>query len=200
MDAGTLMDLDADPNPVVGPRLVEAFSYAVELHANQARKSTTIPYVTHLMAVCSLALEDGADEDGAIAALLHDGPEDQGGQVILDEIRRRFGDHVAEMVEGLTDTLEDPKAPWRPRKEAYLERLRSEPEDVLRVSLADKLHNARSMLVDLTASPDGFWDRFSAGCDDQAWYFGELLRIFKNQRPPSRNLPEFGRVVDALFG
>ena len=197
---------DEVPSPVVGERLADAFAYAVDLHARQARKGTTIPYVTHLMAVCSLALEDGADEDAAIAALLHDGPEDQGGQVTLDEIRRRFGERVADLVEGLTDTLEVQKPAWRPRKEAYLERLRSEPEDVMRVSLADKLHNARSMLVDLTASPDDLWGRFNAGRAEQAWYFGELLAVFEQRlskspsRPESRNLPEFRRIVRELFG
>lgn len=192
-------DIEAHPNPVVGPRLVEAFRYAVKLHAKQARKGTAIPYVTHLMSVCSLALEDGADEDAAIAALLHDGPEDRGGQAVLDEIRQRFGDRVADIVYGLTDTLELKKPAWRARKEAYLERLRREPEDVLRVSLADKLHNARSMLVDQTDGGDGLWTRFHAGRDEQAWYFGELLSVFEERLPKSRNLPEFRRIVRELF-
>lgn len=187
------------PSPVVGERFADAFAYAVELHARQARKGTTIPYVTHLMAVCSLALEDGADEDAAIAALLHDGPEDQGGQVVLDDIRQRFGDRVTDIVDGLTDTLEDPKPPWRQRKEAYLVRLRDEPEEVLRVSLADKLHNARSILVDATAPDTDVWGRFNAGRDEQAWYFAELLSIFEQHLCSSRNLPEFRRVVGELF-
>lgn len=199
MDSGTLMDLDADPNPVVGPRLVEAFNYAVELHAKQARKDTAIPYVTHLMAVCSLALEDGATEDEAVAALLHDGPEDQGGQSVLDEIRRRFGDRVADIVYGLTDTMEDPKPLWRPRKEAYLDRLAEEPDYVLRISLADKLHNARSILIDEIAGLAVF-DRFNAGRQEQAWYFRKLLSVFERRIPKSRNLPEFRRIVGELFG
>ncbi len=152
-----MTDEERLPEPILGDRLAEAAGYAVELHARQARKGTTIPYVMHLFAVCSLALEDGADEDEAIAALLHDGPEDQGGQATLDEIGRRFGPVVAMLVDGLTDTLEDPKPAWRPRKEAYMKRLAGEPESVMRVSIADKLHNiARSRSISRTAgSPPG---------------------------------------------
>lgn len=191
---------DQVANPIVGKRLIEAFEYAVKLHATQARKGTTIPYVTHLLAVCSLALEDGANQDEAVAALLHDGAEDQGGQAVLDDIRARFGDRVATIVHALSDTLEEPKPDWRPRKQAYLRRLRREPREVLRVSLADKLHNARSMLLDSLASPKDFWGRFNAGQQEQAWYFGELLRIFEARMPKSRNLPEFRRLVQELFG
>lgn len=186
----------ATPDPVLGERFTEAVAYAVELHANQARKATRIPYVTHLLAVCSLVLEDGGTEDEAIAALLHDGPEDQGVQAILDEIGRRFGAQVAAMVDGLSDTLEDPKPPWRERKAAYLGRLREEPASVLRVSLADKLHNLRSIAAD----GDGVWDRFNASKPEQAWYFGELVAIFEERLPDSRNLREFQRLVDEVFG
>ena len=184
------------PDPVLGDRFNEAVAYAVELHANQARKGTTTPYLTHLLAVCSLVLEDGGTEDEAIAALLHDGPEDQGGQAVLDEIGRRFGPDVAAMVDGLSDTMETPKPPWRERKEAYLERLRREPESVLRISLADKLHNLRSIAVD----GDSVWDRFNAPKVEQAWYFGELLAIFEERLGDSRNLPEFRRAVADVFG
>ncbi len=169
----------------------------VELHRNQARKGTAIPYVTHLFAVCSLVLEDGGTEDEAIAALLHDGPEDQGGEPVLAEIRRRFGDEVAGMVEGLSDSMtsgDEEKEAWRPRKERYLERLETEPESVLRISLADKLHNARSMAVDWPRG-ETLWDRFHAGKEDQAWYFGRAPRIFEERIPESRNLPAFRLVV-----
>src|ERR1700752_1864793 len=127
-----MSDQDGPPDPILGDRFAQAASYAVELHARQARKGTRIPYVTHLFTVSSLALEDGADEDAAIAGLLHDAAEDQGGKATLDEIGRRFGPIVEMLVDGLTDTLEDPKPAWRPRKEAYLKRLAGEPESVLR--------------------------------------------------------------------
>ena len=176
--------------------------YAIELHRTQLRKGTSIPYVTHLFAVCSLVLEDAGTEDEAIAALLHDGPEDQGGEVVLDEIRGRFGDRVAELVAGLSDAMPsrgEAKAPWRTRKEEYLRHLAEAPDGVLRVSLADKLHNARSILVDWGNVGEAVWTRFSAGRSQQAWYYGELLAIFERRLAASRNLPELRRVIGDLF-
>ncbi len=195
-----MSEVELEPVPVMSDRFVGAVAYAVELHANQARKGTTIPYVTHLFAVCSLVLEDGGSEDEAIAALLHDGPEDQGGQPVLDEIRRRFGEQVAAIVDGLSDTLLDPKPPWDERKRAYIKRLDGEPERVLRVSLADKLHNLGSIATDLLDSRDQVWTRFNAGREDQAWYYRELLAAFERRLPGSRNLPAFRRLVREVFG
>jgi len=183
-------------------RFAQAALYAIELHRMQTRKATAIPYVSHPFAVCGLVLEDGGSEDEAIAALLHDGPEDQGGTLVLDEIRRRFGDAVAAIVAGLSDTMPAPgeeKAPWRERKEAYLRQLASAPASVLRVSLADKLHNARSILVDLGIAGEGVWDRFNAARADQAWYYGSLLGVFRERLPGSRNLPGLTRVLAELF-
>lgn len=188
------------PNPILGPRSVEAFAYASELHAGQARKGTAIPYLSHLMSVCALVLEDGGTEDEAIAALLHDGPEDQGGVAVLDQIGERFGTGVAALVSGLSDTFEADKPAWRPRKEGYLARLETEPASVLRVSLADKSHNLRSVAVDLGLHGEELWDRFNAGRDDQAWYNRALLDVFRRRLPDSRNLPEYARLVDDVFG
>jgi (p)ppGpp synthase/HD superfamily hydrolase len=186
---------ERDPDPILGERFTAAVAYAVELHARQARKATRTPYAAHLLAVCSLVLEDGASDDEAIAALLHDGPEDQGGQAVLDEIGRRFGPAVADMVLALSDTLEDPKPPWRPRKEAYLARQRLEPEPVLRISLADKLHNLRSIATD----GDTVWARFNADKASEAWYFRSLLAVFEERIPGSHNLAEFQRLVGEVF-
>ena len=183
-------------------RFDRAVLFAIELHRSQLRKGTAIPYVTHLFAVCSLVLEDGGTEGEAIAALLHDGPEDRGGVAVLDAIRDRFGPAVAEMVEGLSDAMPAPgeaKAPWRTRKEAYLRHLADAPESVLRISLADKLHNARSMLVDVETDGEAVWSRFNAGRDEQAWYYRALLAIFERRLPRSRNLPELRRVIRGLF-
>lgn len=191
---------DPLPHPVLGDRFSDAVSYAIHLHSHQARKSTSIPYLTHLMTVCSLVLEDGGDEDQAIAALLHDGPEDQGGEAVLDQIRRRFGDAVAHIVEGLSDTLEEPKPRWGRRKMEYLVRLREEPTAVLRVSLADKLHNLRSVAVDEVELGDKVWTRFSASRIRQRWYYCRLLAVFELHLPDSRNLPEFRRLVSEVFG
>jgi (p)ppGpp synthase/HD superfamily hydrolase len=180
---------------MLGPRLVRAMAYALELHGEQVRKATSIPYLSHLLSVCALVLEDGGTEDESIAALLHDGPEDQGGQATLDEIRRRFGTEVAAMVDGLSDTLEDPKPPWPERKAVYLERLRGESASVLRISLADKLHNLRSVATDLELLGDDLWSRFNADRDAQAWYYRELLAVFEDGIPASRNLPDFRDLV-----
>jgi (p)ppGpp synthase/HD superfamily hydrolase len=183
-------------------RFDRAVLFAIELHRPQLRKGTAIPYVTHLFAVCSLVLEDGGTDDEAIAALLHDGPEDRGGVAVLDAIRDRFGPAVAQMVEGLSDAMPAPgeaKAPWRTRKEAYLRHLAAAPETVLRISLADKLHNARSMLVDIETDGEAVWSRFNAGRDEQAWYYRALQAIFERRLPGSRNLPELRWVIRGLF-
>ena len=185
---------------MLGDPFTQAVAYAAELHGGQVRKATSIPYVSHLLAVCSLVLDDSGTEDEAIAALLHDGPEDQGGQATLDEIRRRFGAEVAAMVDGLSDTMETPKPEWRERKETYLERLRDEPASVLRISLADKLHNLRSVATDLELVGDDLWSRFNADRDAQAWYYRELLAVFEDRIPSSRNLPDFRRLVSEVFG
>ncbi len=183
-------------------RFARAAAFAIDLHRTQTRKATSIPYVSHLFAVCSLVLEDDGTEDEAIAALLHDGPEDQGGPAVLDEIRQRFGDAVAGIVAGLSDAmpaLGEAKPPWRERKETYLRHLETAPPPVLRVSLADKLHNARSILVDGGIVGEAVWERFNAGRSDQAWYYRGLLTIFRTRTPLSRNLPELARVVGELF-
>ena len=187
------------PGASLSGRFIQAVTYARDLHGEQVRKATSIPYLSHLLSVCALVLEDGGTEDEAIAALLHDGPEDQGGRETLDEIRRRFGPDVAAMVDGLSDTMETPKPEWRERKEAYLERLRGEPASVLRISLADKLHNLRSVATDLELVGDDLWSRFNADRDAQAWYYRALLAVFEDRIPSSRNLPEFRGLVSDVF-
>lgn len=180
-------------------RFGEALAYANELHAEQRRKSTDLPYISHLLAVCSLVIEDGGSEDEAIAALLHDGPEDQGGAETLAKIDRRFGPEVAAIVEGCSDTLEEPKPPWRPRKQAYLAHLREAPPSVLRVSLADKLHNARSILADHRAIGDEVFERFNGRKEGTLWYYGELGRAFIELKPGPM-ADELQRTVTKLRG
>jgi (p)ppGpp synthase/HD superfamily hydrolase len=169
----------------LGARFEAALVEAARLHADQVRKQTNVPYVSHLLAVCGLVLEDGGDEDEAIAALLHDAVEDQGGAPTLQRIREAFGDRVADIVDGCSDTDQTPKPPWRARKEAYLAHL-ADPAttpSVLRVSAADKLHNARSVLSDRRDAGDAVWDRFNAGKDDQLWYYRSLVEIFRRRMP-----------------
>jgi (p)ppGpp synthase/HD superfamily hydrolase len=176
-------------------RLAEAFAYANELHATQVRKGSNSPYVAHLMGVASLVLEAGGDEDLAIAGLLHDAVEDQGGLPVLEEIRKRFGDRVASVVEGCTDATVVPKPPWRERKEAYLAHLPEASEDVRTVSCADKLYNARSILMDYRAIGDDLWDRFRGKKEGTLWYYRSLLEAFRTAGAPDLLLDELGRVV-----
>ena len=144
-------------------RYAEALQLAWRLHRTQVRKGTSMPYVSHLIAVSSLALEHGANEDEAIAALLHDAVEDAGGKPTLDMIRIRFGDAVADIVAGCTDAYVEPKPDWRPRKDAYLAHLANASASVRLVSASDKLHNARSILLDLRVHGPALWSRFTAG-------------------------------------
>jgi (p)ppGpp synthase/HD superfamily hydrolase len=178
-------------------RFKEALDYALELHGDQQRKGSDTPYVAHLLAVASLVLEDGGDEEQAIAALLHDAPEDQGGRETLEAIRQRFGDRVADIVHGCTDTYETPKPPWRQRKENYLEHLKIAPVEVRRVSLADKLHNARSILTDLLRSGEDVWERFNGGKDGTLWYYRSLLVVFRS-RSDSPLVTELGWVLQRI--
>jgi len=182
---------------VLGPRYLDAFGYAARLHARQVRKGSGIPYLTHLMSVSALVLEDGGDEDEAIAGLLHDAVEDQGGQATLEEIRSRYGEKVARIVEACTDSHEVPKPPWRERKERYLAHLRHAPADVRRVSAADKLHNARSILSDYRAHGEAVFDRFTAKKNDTFWYYSSLVAAFQ-EAGGGRLVSELQRVVDEL--
>jgi (p)ppGpp synthase/HD superfamily hydrolase len=161
-----------------GERFEKALLYAARLHRDQERKGTDTPYVTHLLAVTAIVGENGGTEDEVIAALLHDGPEDQGGKERLKDIRARFGDEVAEIVDGCTDTYEEPKPAWRPRKEAYVARMASAPASVRLVSSADKLHNAQTILADLRAVGEDLWDRFTGGKEGTLWYYRALVEAY----------------------
>jgi len=152
-------------------RFESALVYAAQLHATQTRKASDVPYVGHLLAVASLVIEQGGDEDEVIAALLHDAIEDQGGAATRAAITERFGPVVAEIVEGCTDTDVQPKPPWRARKEAHLEHIRAASNSVRLVIAADKLHNARSLVHDYRRVGDAMWERFSGGRDGTLWYY-----------------------------
>jgi (p)ppGpp synthase/HD superfamily hydrolase len=182
---------------VLGDRFESGLQFAVAAHRTQMRKGSGIPYVGHLLGVCSLVIEAGGSEDEAIGALLHDAVEDQGGQRMLDDIRLRFGDHVAAIVEACSDTLESPKPPWQARKEAYLKHLEHQSEPVLRVSLADKLFNARAILRDYRVCGEEIWKRFQSGRDGQLWYYRELADRFSTLLPGPM-ADELSDVVDEL--
>lgn len=184
-------------NRKLGQRFLRAFLFAAEKHSGQTRKASTIPYIAHLMGVASLVLEAGANEDLAIAALLHDVVEDCGGAPMLKEVRRRFGPRVAKMVDGCTDAYTLPKPPWRPRKENYIRRLRKESSDTRLVSAADKLNNVRSILSDYRAVGESIWSRFNGGRDGTLWYYRTLRDLFL-QYKPNRITRDFELAVHEL--
>ncbi len=164
-------------------RFTDALVYAAQLHATQTRKASGVPYVSHLLRVCGIALEFGADEDEAIAALLHDAIEDQGGQATREEIRRRFGDRVTEIVDGCTDTDQTPKPPWRQRKEAYLAHLHEATPSVRLISACDKLDNVRSLLLSYRDQGEQIWQRFSGGRDGTLWYYRRIVAVLQSFGP-----------------
>jgi (p)ppGpp synthase/HD superfamily hydrolase len=189
---------------VLTDRFDRALLYATHVHGGQVRKGTSTPYVAHLLAVAATVLEYGGDEDLAIAALLHDSVEDQGGKARLEDVRNRFGERVARVVKACSDSLADTakgerKAHWQERKENYLEHLRTADDDLLRVSLADKVHNARAILRDLR-KPDvgeGVWARFSQPKERTLWYYRSLAGRFC-ERLPGQLSDELRELVDIL--
>ena len=160
--------------PKLGLGLQRAFRYAAEKHAGQTRKQTAVPYLSHLMAVASLVLEAGGDEDMAIAALLHDVVEDCGGMPRLREVRKQFGTRVAKIVEGCTDAYVVPKPEWIERKRNYLREVKHADAETRLVSAADKLHNVRTILADYRRDGESVWKRFSGKKDGTLWYYRAL--------------------------
>jgi (p)ppGpp synthase/HD superfamily hydrolase len=181
-------------------RFDEALIYASELHREQVRKGTKVPYVTHLLAVASLVGEQTADEDAVIAALLHDAVEDQGGAETRAEIAKRFGERVAELVDACTDTDVVPKPPWKGRKEAYIARLRepSTPPAACLISAADKLHNARCMIADLRRFGKDSLRKFNASPADLVWYYRSVADALAERLPDQPLVEELGRAVETL--
>jgi (p)ppGpp synthase/HD superfamily hydrolase len=178
-------------------RFRDALVYAAELHAAQMRKASNIPYIAHLLGVTAIALEHGADEDEAIAALLHDAVEDQGGQPTAEEIRRRFGDRVVEIVLGCTDADTIPKPPWRERKETYIAHIEHASPSVWLVAAADKLNNARSVLSDYRRLGETIWPRFNGGKEGTLWYYRTLADKLRDKAPAAL-AEELERVVSDL--
>lgn len=171
---------------MISSRLSSALALAVQAHDGQVRKGTAIPYIAHPMGVASIALDFGATENQAIAALLHDVLED-GGPHYAPLIEAQFGAEVLALVQACTDGVPDAsgvKADWSERKRAYLAHLAQAPAEVLLVSGADKLHNARAIVSDLiTIGPEVF-KRFKAGRDGTLWYYRALADVFTQRRAP----------------
>lgn len=175
-----------EQQPLLTGRFLDAVSLAIELHGEDRRMGTEIPYLAHLLVVTGLVVEDGGTEDEAIAAMLHDAVEDGGGRPVLEEITTRFGPRVAGIVEGCSDAVDvDPDEPWIERKRRYLVHLPEIDDDaVLRVALADKVHNARSIVREYREHGHALWERFTQKtAREQLSYYGGLLVFFEQHRP-----------------
>jgi (p)ppGpp synthase/HD superfamily hydrolase len=181
----------------LSPKFEQALLYAVLVHAGQIRKGSNIPYISHLLGVASIALEYCANEDEAIGALLHDAGEDAGGDGRIEDIRHRFGDAVADIVQGCTDAVTIPKPPWQKRKEDYIAHVSGASASVRLVSASDKLHNARSILRDFRQHGDNVWARFKGGKEGTLWYYRSLIAAFR-QAGNSELVEELDRVVTEL--
>jgi (p)ppGpp synthase/HD superfamily hydrolase len=191
------------PTPLTD-RFDRALLYAAHVHGGQVRKGTSIPYIAHLTAVAATVLEYGGDEDMAIAALLHDAVEDQGGEPRLADIRNRFGARLADIVRACSDSVAnasagEPKEDWHLRKTRYVAHLDTADAATLLVSLADKIHNARSILRDLRKPEVGaaVWGRFKASRQDTLWHYRALAEAFR-RRLPGQLADELSEIVDVL--
>jgi GTP pyrophosphokinase len=182
---------------VLTRRFEEAFLYAHQLHSAQVRKGSGIPYISHLMAVAALTLEYGGGEDETIAALLHDAVEDQGGAATRQEILNRFGPKVAMIVDGCTDTDRTPKPAWKPRKEAYIAHVREAPYEVRLVSACDKLHNARTLVMDYRSQGEALWSHFQGGREGTLWYYRSLVDALRSEEIKAL-VEELDKVVTEL--
>ena len=156
----------------------KAIDYAFALHSNQYRKGTTIPYFTHLVSVSNNVIENGGNTDEAIAGLLHDAVEDQGGEKTLKLIKKRFGNKVGKIVEECSDTKITPKPPWLERKKKYLSGMKKSTQSSLFVSLCDKLHNATCIVNDYQRVGRKLWKRFNASSKQVYWYHNSLYKNF----------------------
>jgi (p)ppGpp synthase/HD superfamily hydrolase len=190
---------------MLSARFEDAVSYAAKAHADQVRKGSGVPYIAHLLGVAALVLEDGGGEDEAVAALLHDAVEDQGGPTRLEDIRGRFGERVAKVVEGCSDSIREvgeAKADWWERKCGHLDHLSHVDGDLaaplLRVSMADKLSNLRATVRDAGLNGDGFWKVFKHGAASQLWYYGRMNDIFRARCHESTMLPELEALLAQL--
>jgi (p)ppGpp synthase/HD superfamily hydrolase len=194
------------PTTFLTDRFARAVDTARALHATDVRKATGIPYIAHLLAVSAIVLEHGGSEDQAIAALLHDAAEDHGGRARIAAIRAEYGDAVAGIVEACSDSLVDDasrKRPWWDRKIGYLDHLATAPEEAALVSAADKLHNARSILVDYRAAGDEVWTKFNpdAGREGSLWYYDRLTQVLTSRLTTPAGVAlakELRRTVDEI--
>lgn len=191
------MDNNTPPTTRLTSRFESALVYATQLHHHQVRKGSSVPYISHLLSVAALVIEDGGDEDQAIAALLHDAIEDQGGDKTRQEIKARFGERVVNIVNGCTDAEVIPKPAWQERKQQYIEKMRHADPEVRRVSMADKLHNLRSILADYHRGDKDIWGKFKGGREGSLWYYRSLIEV-NRQQGKSYLVEECDRLLEQL--
>lgn len=181
----------------------EAVEFATKAHATAVRKQTDIPYICHPLAVSAYVLEAGGDEDQAIGGLLHDVAEDCGGEPRIDEIRIKFNNRIADIVRGCSDSLEvnpEKKAPWRTRKELHIAKLHTASKDVLMVTAADKLHNARAIATDYQNIGDKIWERFNSDAESIRWYYHEILMVLSQGGAPDQLLRPLEFAINIMRG
>jgi len=181
----------------LSPQFEKALIYATRIHGGKLRKKTRIPYIAHILGVAAIAMEYGANETEAIAALLHDAVEDCGGAKRLRDIELKFGKDVARIVEGCTDTDQTPKPPWLERKKTYIEHVRHASMPIKLVSASDKLHNVRAILMDYRKEGERLWSRFNGGKQGALWYYRALVNAFSDKRMQPL-LQELDRTVTEL--
>lgn len=189
------------PPVVLSSKFLAAMNYANLHHAGQTRKASNIAYISHPFAVAGLIIEARGDEDQAIGGLLHDVAEDCGGEVRLQEIKKKFGARVEAIVRGCSDSLtagKEEKAPWRVRKETHIAHLRDANDDVLLVAAADKTHNARAIVTDLDLIGPVLWDRFNASPEDIVWYYESVYDILKMRDVTSVLLSPLMTSIEAM--
>jgi (p)ppGpp synthase/HD superfamily hydrolase len=184
------------------PRLANALQYAFQLFGSDARKGSQVPVLAHLLGVCALVQQDGGDEDEAIAALLHDVLEDKPSVARAEELQAQFGAQVLSLIETATDTppgyTGGPKPPWKERKLRYLEHVRRLPPSELRVTVADKIDNVRSLLADYRRLGDSLWTRFNAGREDQLWYYQTALEAYEASGFKGPFMAELTQIIGEL--
>jgi (p)ppGpp synthase/HD superfamily hydrolase len=184
-------------NVRLSPQFEKALVYATRVHGGKLRKKTRIPYIGHILGVAAIAMEYGANETEAIAALLHDAVEDGGGGNRLRDIERKFGQRVARIVKGCTDTDQTPKPPWRERKENYIAHLKRASASTRLVSASDKLHNTRAIVHNLREEGEEVWSRFNGGKEGALWYYRSLVSAFR-KHGSNELIRELDRVVTEI--
>ena len=185
---------------LLGERFGRALQQTHQLFGGDRRKGGDIPYIAHLLWVCSLVLYDGGDEEEAVAALLHDTLEDKPNLMTREDLLEAYGSRVLSIIDVSTDTPRDylggVKPPWQQRKLSFLESVEKCSPDLLRVAVADKVDNARSILGDYAQFGEQLWDRFNAGKKDIQWYYRASVDVFRRASFKSTLLD----MLDELVG